>query len=428
MASASDIRDILNIGGNEPNKVTKASLLRDKGPEKKKAKQTFKRPEGMHRELYALLYSDNMDQPPMLPTDNIQTYQTAKAKLGCKVVRPWQWVAFNNPARTDGAVFYHWQRVEDEGKDYKFTKFNKTIQVPTFSEQEYNQYLFSPHWTLDETSHLFELATRFDLRWHVMFDRYDHDRFPVEKKRTLEDLKERYYHICNRIAKVRKHPGGEAVQKIVYDADHERRRRLQLNRLLSRTEAQVEEEAMLVQELKKIESRKKEREKKSQDLQKLIAFDSTAESSSSKKVEKRSTSKKKSDKSKKEVNEEKSSDSFGIRFPDYKSSGVMLRSQMMKLPSNISQRRVKSLELLLSELKLESNPMPTETVVQLFNKLRSDMVYLYDLKVAYANYEMDLQSLTYKWDVLAPNQPPPVHTVSNKKKKSSKKFLTSTLS
>jgi len=425
MASASDIRDILDIGGNEPNRVTKASLLREKGPEKKKTKQTFKRPEGMHRELYALLYSDNMDKPPMLPTDNIQTYQTAKAKLGCKVVRPWQWVGFNNPARSDGAVFYHWQRVEDEGKDYKFTKFNKTVQVPTFSEQEYNQYLFSPDWTRDETAHLFELATRFDLRWHVMFDRYEHDRFTVEKKRTLEDLKERYYYICNRIAKVRKQPG-ETVTKIVYDADHERRRRLQLSRLLSRTEAQVQEETMLVQELKKIESRKKEREKKSQDLQKLIAFDSTAEST--KKVEKRS--KKKSDKSKKDVNEEKqsSSESFGIRFPDYKSSGVMLRSQMMKLPSNLSQRRVKSLELLLNELKLETNPMPTETVVQLFNKLRSDMVYLYDLKVAYANYEMDLQSLSYKWDALAPGQAPPVNPTAHKKKKITKKFLTSSLS
>ena len=420
MASASDLRDILDIRGSE-TKVTKASLLKEKDSEKKKVKQTFKRPEGMHRELYALLYSDNMDKPPMLPTDNIQTYQTAKAKLGCKVVRPWQWVGFTNPARSDGAVFHHWQRVEDEGKDYKFAKFNKTVQIPSYSEQEYKQYLFSPDWTPEETAHLFDLANKFDLRWHVMFDRYEHNQFSTEKVRTLEDLKERYYHICNRIAKVRKQPG-ETATKIVYDADHERRRRLQLNRLLSRTEAQVEEEAILVQELKKIEARKKEREKKSQDLQKLIAFDSSIEGS--KKVEKRS--KKKSDKSKRDHQEDKPSDSFGIRFPDYKSAGVMLRSQMMKLPSNLSQRRIKSLELLLNELKLESNPMPTETVVQLFNKLRSDMVYLYDLKVAYANYEMDLQSLSYKWDALAPGQAPPIHSIK-KRVKGSKKLITSNL-
>lgn len=32
---------------------------------------------------------------------------------------------FTNPARKDGAVFHHWRRVADEGKDYPFAKFNK---------------------------------------------------------------------------------------------------------------------------------------------------------------------------------------------------------------------------------------------------------------------------------------------------------------
>ena len=32
---------------------------------------------------------------------------------------------FTNPARTDEAVFYHWRRLADEGKDYPFAKFNK---------------------------------------------------------------------------------------------------------------------------------------------------------------------------------------------------------------------------------------------------------------------------------------------------------------
>lgn len=34
---------------------------------------------------------------------------------------------FTNPARTDGAVFHHWRRLADEGKDYPFAKFNKVI-------------------------------------------------------------------------------------------------------------------------------------------------------------------------------------------------------------------------------------------------------------------------------------------------------------
>lgn len=36
---------------------------------------------------------------------------------------------FTNPARTDGAVFHHWRRVADEGKEYPFAKFNKVIYV-----------------------------------------------------------------------------------------------------------------------------------------------------------------------------------------------------------------------------------------------------------------------------------------------------------
>lgn len=34
-----------------------------------RAKGVSKRPEGMHREVFALLYNDNKDAPPLLPTD-----------------------------------------------------------------------------------------------------------------------------------------------------------------------------------------------------------------------------------------------------------------------------------------------------------------------------------------------------------------------
>lgn len=56
-----------------------------------------------------------------------------------------------------------------------------------------------------------------------------------------------------------------------FDADHERRRKEQLKKLYDRTAEQIEEEQFLITELKKIEARKKERERKTQDLQKLIS-------------------------------------------------------------------------------------------------------------------------------------------------------------
>ena len=52
-----------------------------------------------------------------------------KAKLGRRHVRPWKWVPFTNPARTDGAQLYHWRRAADEAKEYPFARFNKVSPV-----------------------------------------------------------------------------------------------------------------------------------------------------------------------------------------------------------------------------------------------------------------------------------------------------------
>lgn len=75
-----------------------------------------------------------------------------------------------------------------------------------------------------------------------------------------------------------------------FDAEHERRRKTQLIKLFNRTHEQCEEEEYLLNELKKIDLRKKEREKKAQDLQKLItAADSNVDS---RKTERKATKKK----------------------------------------------------------------------------------------------------------------------------------------
>lgn len=88
---------------------------------------------------------------------------------------------------------------------------------------------------------------------------------------------------------------------------------------------QVEEEQTLVNELKKIELRKKERDKKTQDLQKLI----TAADSEARKQDKKNP--------KKKIPVQKSTktdgviDMAGIKFADFKSSGVSLRSQRVNV-------------------------------------------------------------------------------------------------
>lgn len=99
-----------------------------------------------------------------------------------------------------------------------------------------------------------------------MADRWDRAQHGVK---SVEDLKERYYEVVGLLAKAK----GQNSDKKAYafDAEHERKRKDQLKKLFERTTQQVEEEQMLLNELKKIEARKKERERKTQDLQKLIS-------------------------------------------------------------------------------------------------------------------------------------------------------------
>jgi DNA methyltransferase 1-associated protein 1 len=81
----------------------------------------------MHRELFALLCADggiNMDLAPLLPTDAPGGYKQ-KVNLGAKKARKWKWTPFTNPGRKDGAVFYHWRRIGEEGREYPFAKFNR---------------------------------------------------------------------------------------------------------------------------------------------------------------------------------------------------------------------------------------------------------------------------------------------------------------
>jgi DNA methyltransferase 1-associated protein 1 len=266
-----DLKDILDIDNKETqgsSQLLKEAII---GPPKKTKKMdvTARRPSGMNREVYALLYADSINNTngnSLIPTDTGSGYRQPKARLGRKHVRPWKWMPFTNSARQDGLVLSHWRRTTEEGKDYPFARFNKTISIPNYTDDDYTAVLQEPNWTKEETDHLFELCRQFDLRFIVIHDRYDFEKF---QKRSVEDLKSRYYSVCNRLLKL-SNPNVEDSQLIAYDGPHETKRKLQLERLLNRTKEQVEEEELLVAELKKIELRKKEREKKQQDLQKLI--------------------------------------------------------------------------------------------------------------------------------------------------------------
>jgi DNA methyltransferase 1-associated protein 1 len=144
----------------------------------------------------------------------------------------------------------------------------------------------------------------------------------------------------------------------------------------------VEEEEFLRAELKRIEARKKEREKKTQDLQKLIT---AADAGSAQGAEGASitsatpilvpnlgkkltteqkkiallTAKKKSGKTPLAIRAREGSLSInspdvflGIKWPDFKSAGVFVRSQKLKLPSSVGTKKGKAIEQILQLLGL----------------------------------------------------------------------------
>ncbi|KAJ7329015.1 DNA methyltransferase 1-associated protein 1 [Desmophyllum pertusum] len=391
----SDIRDILEleqgltsvpsketiVGGNKLRKLRRAG------------EQSFKRPEGMHRELYALLYSDNRDSPPLASSDTSHGYKQMKAKLGRRHVRQWKWVPFINPARSDGAMLHHWRRAADEAKEYPFARFNKKVNVPSYTDEEYQMCLHDgppSTWTRNETDHLFDLCRRFDLRFITIHDRFDKDK---HQSRTIEELKDRYYGCVTRLLKARAPPGQEPQNlPSPYDSQHETERKRQLLKLFNRTQEQVQDEEMLVAELRKIEMRKKEREKKQQDLQKLItAAENQADSyrlKRDKKPVKKKPTKKKGELPDKPVKAESS----GVKFPESKGADEDARICW--------NQKAKAVEQLLEELGVDLMPMPTEHISHQFNELRNEMILLYDLKQAAGNCEFEIQSLKHRLEAL----------------------------
>ena len=97
-------------------------------------------------------------------------------------------------------------------------------------------------------------------------------------------------------------------------------------------------------------------------------------------------------------------ESAGIKFPEIKSSGASLRSQRMKLPAAVGQKKTKAIEQLLHELSIDLHPMPTEDICHHFNELRNDMVLLYELKMALANCEYELQALKHQFEASQPGK------------------------
>lgn len=189
------------------------------------------------------------------------------------------WKSFTNPARADGLQLNHWERKTDQSDDlnYRFSKFNVSVEVVEYTDGEY-EVIKDPDWSREESDYLLELCREYDLRFPVIWDRYE---FPNGKPRTMEDLKARYYFICRTLMELRtphsKMTPAQAYtfELMKFDKEQEVARKRMAERQFSRTPEQCQEEEMLLVELKRIVSVQDKMAEERRDLFQRLSFPQT---------------------------------------------------------------------------------------------------------------------------------------------------------
>ncbi|KAI3326169.1 SWR1-complex protein 4 [Xylariaceae sp. AK1471] len=312
-----DIRDVLNLpaegAGPRPTKKQKASNSR---PNLK----------GLAREVQSL-GGDN----PIAIVPEISTFKKRRFASRKPATR-WEMSPFRNSARNDQYLrLRHWRKeTEDQSRataqsqsdgqtpgengvemekkaseieDSGFAKFNVQVDVPQYSEDQYNSNLVNSDWTRDETDYLFSLARDFDLRWPLIWDRYEYTpklpakvkgdggvdgtdpntaMIPAPKPRTMEDLKQRYYEVVAKMMAVQTPvPYMQAAQFSLYETMAnfnpvtEMQRKKFAQDALSRSKDEAREEEQLLIEVRRIVARQQKLNQDRQDLYRRLDFPPT---------------------------------------------------------------------------------------------------------------------------------------------------------
>ncbi|KAI9673267.1 MAG: swr complex subunit [Trizodia sp. TS-e1964] len=296
--TSADVRDMLDLPSNSHDHPRPA----------KKTKTVEKRPDGMPRELFALL---GERLPPI--AINEQPKYKERPKWTHKAQK-WELTPFRNPARTDGLVLKHWRKKRDLGQkvlsddevlvaaldadspvveeekagiaatafaetpaiepDYHFAKFNVKISGPKYTDAEYSLYLVHEDWSREETDYLVDLVVQWDLRWIIIADRYEYvpteasgenkgedamALVPTAKPRTMEDMKARYYQVSAKMMELTHTVASMSPAEfdlhqrmLKYDPQHEKKRKQFAENLLQRPPEDLAEETFLLSELRRI--------------------------------------------------------------------------------------------------------------------------------------------------------------------------------
>ncbi|KAI1105093.1 hypothetical protein F4804DRAFT_305107 [Jackrogersella minutella] len=307
-----DVRDMLNLpldGGSRPAKKQKIGGLR---PSLK----------GLAREVQNLGGDNPIAIVPELSTFKKRRFQSRKPAAR------WELLPFRNSARDDQSLHLrHWRKqTEDQARpqegqggengtdekakseqleDSGFAKFNVQVDIPQYSDDQYNTNLKSEEWTKDETDYLFDLVRHFDLRWPLIWDRYEYQPKPSDevmngdgedendetkpntaviqasKARTLEDLKARYYEVAAKMMAVQKPvqymtQAEFALHEVManFNPISEAQRKKFAADTLSRSPDEAREEEMLIIEVRRILARQEKLNQERRELYSRLDYPS----------------------------------------------------------------------------------------------------------------------------------------------------------
>ena len=278
-----------------------------------------------------------------------------------------------------------------EYADYPYSKFNTKIDVVVYSEDEYKNLLNVPGWSRSETDHLMYLCLKFDLRWPVIVDRYS-----LSPPRTTEDLQERYYSI---VSKIKSHRAGATEGQMKneafsnFDINYQRRRRTQLEYNFRKIKTNEQEEAALREELKNIDAILKKSKKLSG------------------KVSVKNEGAKSFHGSNAGTNPNLSSITHSVEMPTVVNLPVHVPPPAAEPPTagnprlqstrlvplqftvGIARSLTTKMQLLLNELGMPENPLPTRAVCDLVDFVRKDAVSLLTLQTELSKKESLLADL-----------------------------------
>eukprot|EP01066_Platyproteum_vivax_P020624 Platyproteum_vivax@DN8555_c0_g1_i1.p1 len=197
--------------------------------------------------------------------------------LATTVARPWKdahlqppvakWVVhnFTNNGRNDNLVLQRWEREDRVNEPYSYAAFNVKPKIYRYTPDQWNCHIskLDAEWSRQETDHLMDLCERFDLRFHIIFDRFD----PNYRKK-LEDIKERYYSIARKVMELQmegsradeeksRHP----LFRFSYSKQHDEARKMMLRRAMDVPQKIRDQEKLLIEKLRKLETKLKKDDK-----------------------------------------------------------------------------------------------------------------------------------------------------------------------